>query len=133
RKRTSISGVSRVLDRNGPLEPCRRCIKSRKPARLLVHAPLTVTNWASSTSESIMPSASCRPHASLNRNPILRIASSSALVMTAFPVVSRPMPAGLSSHYHIVGLLAHVVDQRRRAACELACPSLPTTRLRTDG
>src|SRR6516225_2483261 len=43
RKRTCISGVSRVLDRNGPLAPCRRRIKSRKPSRVLVHAPLTVT------------------------------------------------------------------------------------------
>src|SRR5262249_15073119 len=31
RKRTCTSGVSRVLDRNGPLAPCRRRIKSRKP------------------------------------------------------------------------------------------------------
>src|SRR5215469_1478240 len=43
RNRTCISGVSRVLDRNGPLAPCRRRIKSRKPSRVLVHAPLTVT------------------------------------------------------------------------------------------
>src|SRR4030081_1854773 len=111
RKRTCISGVSRVLDRNGPLAPCRRRIKSRKSARVLVHAPLTVTNWASSTRDSIMPSASCRPHAWLNRNSISRIASSSALVMTTSPVLSRSISAGLFLHYHIVGRLAHVVDQ----------------------
>ena len=29
RKRTCIIGVSRVLARNGPLEPWRRCIKFR--------------------------------------------------------------------------------------------------------
>src|SRR5215813_374678 len=56
RKRTCISGVSRVLARNGPLGPCRRRIKSRKPSRVLVHAPLTVTNWASSRSDSTMAS-----------------------------------------------------------------------------
>src|SRR6266545_8383582 len=46
RKRTCISGVSRVLDRNGPLAPCRRRIKSRNSARVLLHAPFTVTTWA---------------------------------------------------------------------------------------
>src|SRR5215471_11109794 len=83
RKRTCISGVSRVLARNGPVGPCRRRIRSRKPSLLVVHAPLTVTNWASSRSESTMPSGSCRPHASLNLNSISRIASSSALVITS--------------------------------------------------
>src|SRR6516162_263624 len=92
RKRTCISGVSRVLDRNGPLGPCRRRIKSRKSARVLVHAPLTVTNWASSRSDSTMASGSCRPHAWLNRNSMLRIASSSALVITTSPVLPRSMP-----------------------------------------
>src|SRR6516225_2572872 len=43
RKRTCISGVSRVLARNGPLGPCRRRIKSRKSARVLVLTPLTAT------------------------------------------------------------------------------------------
>src|SRR5262249_46064952 len=94
RKRTSISGVSRVLERNGPVGPCRRRIRSRKPSRVLVQAPLTVTNWASSTSDSTMASGSCRPHASLNRNSISRIASSSALVMLAPHVRSiRPVAA----------------------------------------
>src|SRR6516162_3409707 len=62
-RRQKAHMLSRVLDRNGPLAPCRRRIKSRKPSRVLVHAPLTVTNWASSTSDSTMASGSCRPHA----------------------------------------------------------------------
>ncbi len=40
---------------------------------------------ASLNSDSTMPSASCRPHASLNRNSISRIASSSALVVVTSP------------------------------------------------
>src|SRR5262245_59938651 len=97
RKRTCISGVSRVLARNGPCGPCRRRIKSRKSARVLVHAPLTVTKLASSTSDSTMPSGSCRPHAALNRNSISRIASSSALVMLALSPLSRSMLRGAAS------------------------------------
>src|SRR3979490_323870 len=116
RKRTCISGVPRVLDRNGPLAPCRRRIKSRNSPRVLLHAPLTVTNWASSTRDSTMPSGSCRPHASLNRNSISRIASSSALVMMTFPVlVALPALRDYLLPPHAVGLPALAVD---REACK---------------
>src|SRR5215813_5755090 len=103
RRRTCISGVSRVLDRNGPVAPCRRRIRSKIWARVVVHAPLTVTNWASSVTDSTMPSASCLPHASLKRNSISRIASSSDLV------IITPSVAPKLCH------LAHVAERHRFA------------------
>ena len=78
---TCISGERRVLARNGPVGPCRRAIRSRKPARLVVQAPLTVMNCASSASDSAMASGSCAFHAALKRCSRSRMAASSAGLM----------------------------------------------------
>ena len=56
---TLTSGERRALAGTA-VGPCRRCIRSRKPWRLVVQAPLTVMNCASSASDAAMASGSLR-------------------------------------------------------------------------
>src|SRR3954466_1635246 len=88
---TLTSGERRALARYGPFGPCRRCIRSRKPWRLVVQAPLTVMNCASSASDAARASGSCRFQAMLNWFSISRIASSSAwLIVVSLPAGCSP-------------------------------------------
>src|SRR5215218_49247 len=94
---TLTSGERRALARYGPFGPCRRCIRSRKPWRLVVQAPLTVMNCASSASDAAMASGSCRFQARLNWFSISRIASSSAWLIVVSFLPDVPLRPGWSA------------------------------------